>query len=204
MPSSHVSLYTPVLISVQLNAARNILRLTGGRGVNRTGGSGFSPLTAACRYGHLEMAALLLDSGADIGMETRRQVVDVVYCIFIHQHRIRIVVLHACTRSEAKASPFVCRGVTPLMAAAFDGHAKLVDMLIQRGAKVDYRSKLRLNACDWAIRAGHRYAPLDVALLILVKSCQSNFVSLHSTVSYAEPSRRTSASSLSSRASSLS
>ena len=46
--------------------------LTGGRGIDQVGGFGYTPLSIACRYGHLEMVATLIDHGADPNFETIR------------------------------------------------------------------------------------------------------------------------------------
>jgi hypothetical protein len=108
------------LLCSQLNAARNLLRLTGGRGIDRVGGTGHNALTMACSRGHAEMVSLLIDYGANVCFETPR-------------------------------------GGTPLIEAAKGNFLSLAMMLIQRGAVVHYRSKHRLNASDWAIRAGHRF-----------------------------------------------
>ena len=40
--------------------------------MDTVGGLGITALCVACRYGHIEMAAFLIDSGANVNFETQR------------------------------------------------------------------------------------------------------------------------------------
>jgi ankyrin repeat protein len=65
-------------LNCQLTAARNLLHATGGRSVDQTGGLGITPLAMACRYGFIEMAALLIDYGAGVNTESIRGSVPLI------------------------------------------------------------------------------------------------------------------------------
>jgi hypothetical protein len=63
-------------------------------------------------------------------------------------------------------------GVTPLMAAAFAGHADIVKELLAKGADIEALDRLRKNAMTYAAGEGHA----EVVRLLIVNGVDPNAV----------------------------
>lgn len=64
------------------------------------------------------------------------------------------------------------RGATPLIEAAKGNFAQLANLLLQRGALIQYRSKHRMNAAEWALRYEHKVLAEELHYLTVVAEKQ--------------------------------
>jgi ankyrin repeat protein len=123
---------------------------------------GFTPLHLAAFFGHVDVAELLLDRGADI--EARSH----------NRHLPQVTPLHsaAAGRRNAVALLLLDRGAdpdaaqpggwTPLHQAAASGNLELCQALLEAGATRMAMADDRSRPLDFAIEAGHR----DVVALL--------------------------------------
>jgi ankyrin repeat protein len=114
---------------------------------------GFTPLGLAVFFGHLEIARLLVDSGADVNRPSR--------------NAIRVAPLHSAIASGnvalldlllsrgAVPDPVEFLEATPLHSAAVHGSREMVQKLLAAGADRTRRTKDGKTAADLARQHGH-------------------------------------------------
>jgi len=127
--------------------------------VNALGGVYASPLTAALRMGHFEMARLLYQRGADLdvlGYDKRP-------LLLVISLRGQIEIAQWLLTRGADPNAQNRRGVTPLHWAAFNGHLEVVRMLLQHNADNNTRDDGGQIPLHKASQRGY----LDVARLLL-------------------------------------
>ncbi|MDH3760384.1 MAG: ankyrin repeat domain-containing protein [Gammaproteobacteria bacterium] len=127
--------------------------------------NGYSALAQASLKGHVKVARLLIDRGADVNTQTDAG---------------NTLLMQAVLAKDAELVEFLLTrsidintqnglGETALMLAARSGQRSVIESLINAGADMQLRNKEDLNAFQIATNAGHT----DVAKLIYDKS---NFV----------------------------
>ena len=132
-----------------------VKEMIGGRGskvIDTHAGDGFTPLALACFFGHPEIAAYLVDQGANVNLAAANP--------------MRVAPLHAAT---AARQPAIVRmliqagadvnqpqqqGFRPLHAAAQNGDAESVKLLLEHGADRQARADNNQTAADLAMLKG--------------------------------------------------
>lgn len=141
---------------------------------------GYTPLHEAAAHGRSEIAALLLDYGADINARTASGLTPLYEAVLSnHIHSVYFLLSHGARTSFAQAgetTPLhgaVIRGYresahlllahgadvnararsgrTSLHWAALKGYATIVDLLLRYGAEIDIRDELGRTPLDWAL-----------------------------------------------------
>jgi uncharacterized protein len=127
---------------------------------------GQTPLLQALGYfgqsldsSYLEIARLLIRSGADPNAATKMGHTPLMYAVAVNQPKITGELLDR----GANVNAVDADGRTALMAGAWHGHNDIVALLIERGAKVDLRAKDGRTALALARENKHR----DVERLLL-------------------------------------
>lgn len=135
--------------------------------VNAAQSDGMTALHWATRNDDLEIANLLIKTGARIDVATRYGVTP-VYLACANGHAAMIDTLLRAGASPNAANP---GGETALMTAARTGKADAVKLLIDRGAIVDTREGVRgQTALMWAVLDNHP----DVVRLLLARGADIN------------------------------
>src|SRR6266478_136074 len=153
--------------------------------VNIRGGSHTTPLHAASVKGHLEVASLLLESGADPNSRD--------YLSRVPLHRVsqggQFVIVESSLEIarllvDCGAKPNVTddEGDTPLHGAARSGYRDIAELLVESGASLDVRNKNQETPLHVACRNGK----LDVLRFLIDRGSDINslnrngFIPLHS------------------------
>jgi ankyrin repeat protein len=127
--------------------------------------NGYSALAQASLKGHVKVARLLIDRGADVGTQTDAGNTLLMQAILAENAELAEFLM---TRSiDVNSQNGV--GDTALMLAARSGQVSVIELLINAGADMQLRNREDLNAFQIANNAGHT----AVAKLIYDKS---NFV----------------------------
>lgn len=121
-------------------------------------------LSLALRGGHSSIVRLLLDGGADVEAPVanasdgpgRQGTTPLLYAASIgDEDTVRILLAHRANPDRANDE-----GMTPLMAAAFQGHLDVAKALVENGAYVRLPNRLDpkqpFSALDIAEKRGHR------------------------------------------------
>ena len=123
----------------KLEVARALLDAVGQGGaavdVNLADRDGESPLWAAARWGHADLAAFLVERGADRNQARRGTGATPLFEAARLGHDDVVAVLLAPTPNRAEVDKADAAGDTPLRAAARAGHAEICRALIAAGAK---------------------------------------------------------------------
>ncbi|GGL97506.1 ankyrin repeat domain-containing protein [Deinococcus aerophilus] len=136
--------------------------------VNALSPDGFTPLGLAAFFGQEEVAALLLSRGADVNALSRNamQVQPLHSAVAGNHLRLAARLLEAGAQVNAAQSG----GFTPLMEAARNGNAALVETLLAHGATVEATNDDGRRAADLAEEEGHT----AVAALLSPRQPQEN------------------------------
>ena len=143
----------------QLERVRRLLQESNdeGRGgeppVGALSPDGFTPLHYAAFFGHEDVAALILEHGADANAvaENPTKVRPLHSATAIGANTICLALLAAGAEPDARQQG----GFTALMAAAMHGNTELVSALLEAGAIVDLQADDGRSALDLAKEGGH-------------------------------------------------
>ncbi len=143
-------------IICQVSRAGNLFELqnllNSGEDPNTQDSRGWSPLMWATAEGHLSLVVLLLDHGADPNLANFLGRSAIMYAANYGLNEIAEVLL------GEGAIPNPSRDLNhhpPLSAAAYQGHLKVVELLIEHNADIFYKNRQNETALDIAMKAGH-------------------------------------------------
>jgi Ankyrin repeats (3 copies)/Ankyrin repeats (many copies) len=130
----------------------NYLILTHGEDVNaKSGGHGLTPLLVASYEGHLDVARLLLDHGADINSKDNNGKTPLVAAY--HSNNLEAMRLLLERGADANTE---CDGFgLVLHDASYNGQAEVIELLLRHNADVNARSSTNWTPLHWASRSGH-------------------------------------------------
>lgn len=123
-------------------------------------GDGWTPLHLAAFFGHPELAAALLDRGADVNARSTNSMKNTPLHAAAAGGNIELVRLLLERGADANATQE--RGWTALHAAAQSGNREMVEVLLAHGAHVNTRAENNQAALDLALTKGHQ----DIARLL--------------------------------------
>lgn len=137
----------------RLDRVKEMIGARGSKHIDAHAADGFTPLALACFFGHQEIAAYLVDQGANVNLAAT--------------NAMQVAALHAAVaarsvwiaRMLAKAGANVNQpqqqGWRPLHAAAQNGDAEMVKLLLEHGADRTLRADNNQTALDLALLKGH-------------------------------------------------
>lgn len=125
-----------------------------GRLIDSHSKDGFTPLALAAFFGHREVAAFLIDQGANIDLAATNQMkVAPIHAAVSARHHTIVELL---VSNQANVNARQQQGWTPLQSAAQSGDEALVRLLLAHGADPALRSDAGQNALDLALTGGHQ------------------------------------------------
>lgn len=153
----HAATLSPLMQAVIEGNVDDVSRIIGnGADANeRVDGQG-TPLILAAAYGHMEVAGLLIEAGADVNQSETKTPRDLMRTPLTaaarngHRGIVEVLLDHG---ADIDAAP---RGdATALMEAAQNGHEEIVALLIQKGADVNLIIEGDGNAMIASTRSGN-------------------------------------------------
>lgn len=121
--------------------------------VNNYSVDGFTALGLACFFGHKEVAEFLINSGADINLQSNNNFgVSPLHsaCAISSVELARLLINNGADVNARQKS-----GVTPLHSAAHQGNLELVKLLVANGAKTDAKNDREQTPEKLALEGGH-------------------------------------------------
>lgn len=137
----------------RLDAVKRMIGARGSKVIDSHSQDGFTPLSLACFFGHQEVAAYLVNQGANVNLAATNP--------------MRVAPIHAAVAARSfwivqmlvKAGADVNQpqqqGWCPLHAAAQHGDAETVKLLLENGADRTARADNSQTASDLAMLKGH-------------------------------------------------
>jgi hypothetical protein len=126
-----------------------------GAAVDFKGQSGFTPLNAAARNGHLEIVKYLVEHGADIDKSDNSRDKTPLLAASFKGH---FDIVKYLVEKGAKVNVQSINGFTPLHDAAYVGNFEVVKYLVEHGADVRIRNKHNQTAIETARQGSRRAA----------------------------------------------
>ncbi len=115
-------------------------------------GDGWTPLHLAVFFGHPELAAMLLDSGADVGSRSTNPMKNTPLHAAVagaHTQCAKLLLEHRADPNAVQQG-----GFTALHEAAQSGNRQIVELLITAGARINVRAENGQTPLDLALTAG--------------------------------------------------
>lgn len=137
----------------RLDSVKGLIGSRGSKSIDTHAADGFTPLALACFFGHQEVAAYLVDQGANVNLAALNP--------------MKVAPLHAATAARsfwlvqmlvgagADVNQPQQQGWRPLHAAAQNGDADIVRFLLEHGADRAARADNNQTALDLAMLKGH-------------------------------------------------
>ena len=137
----------------------------------RGGNTGIAPIYVAAQYGHLRLARLLLEAGADKDAARSNGTTPLLIAAGNgHLEVVRLLLGAGADKDTAKST-----GATALIIAAENGHLEVVRLLLEAGADTLAAKVTGETALHVAARNGH----LDVVRLLLKARADNDAASSH-------------------------
>mmetsp|Transcript_38851 Transcript_38851/g.51192 ORF Transcript_38851/g.51192 Transcript_38851/m.51192 type:complete len:648 (+) Transcript_38851:379-2322(+) len=113
-----------------------------------------TPLILACQYGHAEIAALLLEAGADFQLENEKGARALLYCCI--EGLTEVVTTLLSKKDVVDPEPVhiynpktdCSQRLTPLLAASINGYNGIVEKLLDAGASVNRGTIFKIKRGD--------------------------------------------------------
>lgn len=119
--------------------------------IDKTSDSGRSPLFVACRLGHVLVAQLLLENGANVNLVTRFLASPLDAACQHSPDRVAVELATLLCNFGADTN-FNGVGSTPLFVACQNAHVTLANVLIKNGADINLRTKSGVSCLDIVTR----------------------------------------------------
>lgn len=114
---------------------------------------GFTPLSLACFFGHVELAQRLINRGANLDLAaTNPMQVTPLHAAAAGRH---LEIVRALLEAGANPNARQQGGFTPLHAAAQNGDAEMARLLLTKGADREARAENNQTPLDFALLRGH-------------------------------------------------
>lgn len=113
---------------------------------------GHTALHEAAMYGHLALAQLLLDYGANVNARTTTGITPLHEAVY-HNHSVIVELLLAY---GANVNPHLDNGLTPLHWAAMQNRYTCAEILLRHNANIDAKTQAGRTPLDWAMLKGQR------------------------------------------------
>lgn len=127
-----------------------------------------TPLMLAAKRNRAEVVEFLLKKGANVDMKNRKGKAALHYAAqYGAMDALKVLFKHQSKKTLEQPGP---EKMTPLIVAATKGHAKAVEALLEQGANVKKRDKLRRTALLQAVKNGHA----DIASVLLAHGADPN------------------------------
>merc|ERR1711965_913853 len=118
----------------------------------------FSPLYIACKNGHVDVARLLLEKGAEVNWANKNGQTPLhIVCLQGHVDAARLLL-----DNGAEVDRAINNGATPLHIVCLQGHVDAARLLLEKGAEVDRANKWGQTPLFVACWKGH----VDAAQLL--------------------------------------
>lgn len=149
------------------NIARVQQFLDAGMDINALGGSATALMVAAA-YNKVEMVRYLINHGADVNLATYHGT-----ALSITAWRGSADIARILLQNGANPNVVVIDGYTPLIIAAFNGKAEIIELLIEFGAKIEYVHPVTSYT---ALTTATYYGQKDAALALIKLGANVNYV----------------------------
>jgi ankyrin repeat protein len=114
---------------------------------------GFTPLSLACFFGHVEVAKWLINRGANLDLAAKNQMK--VAPIHAAAAGKNLEIVRALVEGGADVNARQHGGFTALHAAAQEGNEAMASLLLEKGADREARADNNQSAMDFALLKGH-------------------------------------------------
>jgi ankyrin repeat protein len=121
--------------------------------IHEFGRDGFNPLQLACYFGHAELAAWLVEQGADVNAVARNEMK--IQPLHAAAARGNEEIVRMLLENEADVNGRQQGDFTPLHAAAQNGDVPLARLLLEHGADATLKTAEGKTAADLARTKGH-------------------------------------------------
>jgi ankyrin repeat protein len=149
-----------------LQNARNAIRQGANVKARDTSLMRCTPLRWASLYGHLEVAKLLVENGADVNARDHRKGVAPLRWAVEHPEMVKLLI-----ENGAEVDATDDDGWTALLHACTEGHLESAKILIEHGANVNHAN---LTSRYTPLMATANYGQLGVAKLLLENGAEVN------------------------------
>jgi len=115
--------------------------------------TGMTPLLAALRYGHEDVAKLLLDQGAPVNVNDLMGFTPLMYAISNNDHGLAGLILAKGADMNAVSK----QGLSAVSCAVTSGNAELINRLVSYGANINVKDSLGYTPLGWAVMSGDEH-----------------------------------------------
>jgi uncharacterized protein len=140
------SYYDNVARAAAANDAMKVRQLLGEHGPNQEDGDGHTGLQIAAANGNLQIAAILIKAGANLGLKDRLGNTPLHLAVDRNQVEMAQLLIDVGAALDVDNR----NGMTPLMIAASRGNAAIVQALLAKGANVRKTDFTGRDALSWA------------------------------------------------------
>jgi hypothetical protein len=145
---------------------------------------GFTPLTFAARRGHAPITGELLRAGARTEELTAGGDNALTLAVmFGHWAVVRELMIHGADSSVQSGGKTVYEGQPPLVMAAVQERADILQVLLQHGANPNIRDRDMQTALQWALLKGNR----EISEFLLARGSDHQLLPIGICLFYFEP-----------------
>ena len=145
---------------------------------------GFTPLTFAARRGHAPIAGELLRAGArTVELTAGGDNALTLAVMFGHRTVVRELMIHGADPSVQSGGKTIYEGQPPLVMAAVQERADLLQTLLNHGANPNIRDREMQTALQWALLKGNR----EISEFLLASGSDPQLLPIGICLFYFEP-----------------